>query len=86
METRPCKKCRVKSACINLDVCATCPLDPLLWYVLSFQSADSYNSVKTYPFNKIFTNRKVAESFVSTQPGYGLGIDWNVEEWEILDS
>jgi hypothetical protein len=52
-------------------------------YVLSFTSADSYHSATTYPVKKIFLNRESTEKYAGTQPGYGLGRDWEIERWGI---
>jgi hypothetical protein len=35
----------------------------------------------TYPIKRVFSNRYEAEKIAREQPGYGLNIDWFVEEW-----
>jgi len=52
-------------------------------YVVTFTSADSYLSHKTYPHRVIYRQFEEAKHYAEQQPGYGFGKDWNVEGWEL---
>lgn len=53
-------------------------------YILSFTNADSYHSHKDYPIPRVFESKEEAERVARDQKGYGLGIDWRVEEFELV--